>query len=131
MVVIAKCNTFAKQNRNIMINYNPNDKLKALDLANKLEFQETNITDNHMETCLMLFMNDNNGTWTIDGTYYGKYKLSYENERVCAIDKPLELMLDEYIENYRNTDEREQHEEEQYRLHQDEMLRNTNRNHFY
>ena len=113
-----------------MINYNPHDKQKALDLANKLKFTETNITDNHMETCLTLFMDDNNGTWSIDGTYYGKYKLSYENERVCGIDKPLELLLDEYIENYRNTDEREQHEEEEFRDFQDELWANTNRNHF-
>lgn len=113
-----------------MNNYNPQDKQKALELANSLNFQNENIVDNHMEISFVLFMDDLNGTWTIDGTYYGKYKLSYENERVCSVFPALELLLDEYIENYRNTDEREQHEEEQYRLHQDEMLRNTNRNHF-
>jgi len=119
-----------------MNNYNPQDKQKALDLANSLEFQETSILStedrksDHMNTSLMLFMDDLNGTWTIDGTYYGKYKLSYENERVCGIDKPLELLLDEYIENYRNTDEREQHEEEEFRDFQDELWANTNRNHF-
>lgn len=113
-----------------MINYNPNDKQKALDLANKLEFQETNITENHMETSLVLFMDDNNGTWSIDGTYYGKYKLSYEGERIESIEKALEDQLDIFIEDERNSDERAQHEEEEYREHQEEMLRNTNRNHF-
>lgn len=113
-----------------MINYNPNDKQKALDLANKLEFEEINITNNHMETSLVLFMDDNNGTWTIDGTYYGKYKLSYDDELIESIEKDLEDQLDIFIEEYKNTDEREQHEEEEYREHQNEMLRNTNRNHF-
>lgn len=113
------------------MNYNPNDKQKALDLANKLEFQETTITDNHMQTCLMLFMDDNNGTWSIYGTYYGKYKLSYEDEGVESIDKDLEDQLDIFIEEERNSDERAEHEEEEYRRHQDEMLRETNRNHFY
>lgn len=114
-----------------MINYNPNDKQKALDLANRLEFEEINITNNHMETSLVLFIDDNNGTWTVDGTYYGKYKLSYEGERIEGIEKDLENQLDIFIEEYKNTDEREQHEEEEYREHQDEMLRNTNRNHNY
>lgn len=113
-----------------MINYNPNDKQKALDLANKLEFEEVNITNNHMETSLVLFMDDNNGTWSIDGTYYGKYKLNYDDERVESIEKALEYQLDIFIEDYRNSDEREQHEEECFRDHQEEMLRNTNRNHF-
>lgn len=113
-----------------MINYNPNDKQKALDLANKLEFQETTITDNHMETCLMLFMDDNNGTWTIDGTYYGKYKLSYEGVKVACIEKALEDELDIFIEEYKNTGEREQHEQEVFNEFQDELWRNTNKNHF-
>lgn len=113
-----------------MNNYNPQDKQKALELANNLTFENENIVDNHMEISFVLFMDDLNGTWTIDGTYYGKYKLSYENERVCGIDKPLELLLDEYIENYRNTDERQQHQEEEFRDFQDELWANTNRNHF-
>lgn len=113
-----------------MINYNPNDKQKALDLANNLTFEEKNITDNHMETCLTLFMDDNNGTWTVDGTYYGKYKLSYDGERICGIEKPLELKLDEFIEEERNSDEREQHQEEEFRDFQNELWQNTNRNHF-
>ena len=113
-----------------MINYNPNDKQKALDLSNKLEFEEINITNNHMETSLVLFMDDNNGTWTVDGTYYGKYKLSYEGERIESISKELEDELDIFIEDYRNSDEKAQHDEESFRDHQEEMLRNTNRNHF-
>lgn len=113
-----------------MINYNPNDKQKALDLANKLEFEEINITDNHMETCLTLFMDDNNGTWSIDGTYYGKYKLSYDGERIEGIEKDLEDQLDIFIEEERNTDEREQHREEEFRDFQNELWQNTNRNHF-
>lgn len=113
-----------------MINYNPHDKQKALDLANRLEFEETNITDNHMETSLVLFMDDNNGTWSIDGTYYGKYKLNYEGERIESISKELEDELDIFIEDYRNSDEKAQHDEESFRDHQEEMLRNTNRNHF-
>lgn len=113
-----------------MINYNPNDRQKALDLANELQFEDIDITDNHMETCLMLFMDDNNGTWTIDGTYYGKYKLSYEGERIESISKELEDELDVFIEDYRNSDEKAQHDEESFRDHQEEMLRNTNRNHF-
>lgn len=112
------------------MNYNPNDKQKALDLANKLEFTETNITDNHMETCLTLFMDDNNGTWSIYGTYYGKYKLSYDGERIESVSKELEDELDIFIEDYRNSDEKAQHDEESFRDHQEEMLRNTNRNHF-
>ena len=87
-----------------MINYNPNDKQKALDLANKLQFENINITDNHIETSFVLFMDENNGTWSIDGTYYGKYKLSYENERICGIDKGLEDELDIFIEEYKNSD---------------------------
>lgn len=113
-----------------MINYNPNDRQKALDLANKLEFQETTITDNHMDTCLMLFMDDNNGTWSIDGTYYGKYKLSYDGIRIESIDKELEMQLDIFIEDERNSDERSEHEEESFRDFQNELWKNTNRNHF-
>lgn len=113
-----------------MINYSPNDKQKALDLANNLTFEEKNITDNHMETCLTLFMDDNNGTWTVDGTYYGKYKLSYDGERVCDIEINLELKLDEFIEEERNSEEREQHQEEEFRDFQNELWQNTNRNHF-
>lgn len=113
-----------------MINYNPNDKQKALDLANNLDFQEVNITNNHMETSLVLFMDDNNGTWSIDGTYYGKYKLSYEDERVESIEKDLEDQLDIFIEDERNSDERAEHEEESFRDFQNELWKNTNRNHF-
>lgn len=113
-----------------MINYNPNDKQKALDLANKLEFQETNITENHMETSLVLFMDDLNGTWSIDGTYYGKYKLSYEGERIEGISKELEDELDIFIEEIRNSDERAEHEEESFRDFQNELWKNTNKNHF-
>lgn len=113
-----------------MINYNPNDKQKALDLANKLEFENINITNNHMETSLVLFMDDLNGTWSIDGSYEGRYTLNYEGERKYVINKELEDELDIFIEEIRNSDEREQHEEEEYREHQNEMLRNTNRNHF-
>lgn len=114
-----------------MINYNPNDKQKALDLANKLEFTDINIEDNHMNIYFVLFMDENNGTWTIDGTYYGKYKLSYEGERIESIEKALEDQLDIFIEDERNSDERLEHEEEEYRRHQDDMLRVVNRNHFY
>ena len=113
-----------------MINYNPNDRQKALELANSLNFEDIEITDKHMETSLMLFMDDNNGTWTIDGTYYGKYKLSYDGERIESISKELEDELDVFIEDYRNSDEKAQHDEESFRDHQNEMLRNTNRNHF-
>ena len=113
-----------------MINYNPNDRQKALELANSLNFEDIEITDKHIETSLMLFMDDNNGTWTIDGTYYGRYKLSYDGERIAAIDKCLEDLLDIFVEEYRNADEKKQHDEEEYREHQNEMLRNTNRNHF-
>ena len=113
-----------------MINYAPNDRQKALELANSLNFEDIEITDKHMETSLMLFMDDNNGTWTIDGTYYGKYKLSYDGERIESISKELEDELDVFIEDYRNSDEKAQHDEESFRDHQNEMLRNTNRNHF-
>ena len=113
-----------------MINYNPNDRQKALDLANSLEFTDINIEDNHMNIYFVLFMDDNNGTWTIDGTYYGKYKLSYDGERIQSISKELEYELDIFIEDYRNSDEKAQHDEESFRDHQEEMLRNTNRNHF-
>lgn len=113
-----------------MINYNPNDKQKALDLANSLTFEEKNITDNHMETCLTLFMDENNGTWTVDGTYYGKYKLSYDGERVCSIERALEDELDRFIEEIRNLDESDQHQEEEFRDFQNELWQNTNRNHF-
>ena len=113
-----------------MINYNPNDKQKALEFANSLKFEDIEITDKHMETSLMLFMDDNNGTWTIDGTYYGRYKLSYDGERIATIDKCLEDLLDIFVEEYRNADEKKQHDEEEYREHQNEMLRNTNRNNF-
>lgn len=111
-------------------NHNPNDRQKALDLANKLEFQETNITNNHMDICLTLFTDDIGGSWSIDGTYYGKYKLSYEGERIEGIEKALEDELDIFIEDCRNSDEKAQHDEESFRDHQEEMLRNTNRNHF-
>lgn len=113
-----------------MINYNPNDKQKALDLSNRLEFTDINITNNHMETCLVLFMDDNNGTWSIDGTYSGKYNLCWEDEVIMKIDKDLELQLDLFVDDYRNSDEKAKHDEETFRDHQDEMLRNTNRNHF-
>ena len=113
-----------------MINYNPNDKQKALDLANKLEFTDINIEDNHMNIYFVLFMDDKNGTWSIDGTYYGKYKLSYDGERIESISKDLEDELDVFIEDYRNADEKAQHDEESFRYHQEEMLKNTNRNHF-
>ena len=113
-----------------MINYNPNDRQKALDLANILEFTDINIEDNLMNIYFVLFMDDNNGTWTIDGTYYGKYKLSYDGERIQSISKELEDELDIFIEDYRNSDEKAQHDEESFRDHQEEMLRNTNRNHF-
>ena len=113
-----------------MTNYNQNDKQKALDLANKLQFENINITDNHMETSFVLFIDENNGTWSIDGTYYGKYKLSYENERICGIDKALENELDIFIEEYKNSDEVEKHQEEQFRDFQNELWQNTNRNHF-
>lgn len=112
-----------------MTNYNPNDKQKALDLANKLQFENINITDNHMETSFVLFMDENNGTWSIDGTYYGKYKLSYENERICGIDKDLEDELDIFIEEHKNSDEVEKHQEEEFRDFQNELWKNTNRNH--
>ena len=113
-----------------MINYKPNDKQKALDLANKLQFTDINIEDNHMNIYFVLFMDDNNGTWSIDGTYYGKYKLSYEDEKVACIDKALEDELDVFIEECKNTDEREQHEQEEFNDFQNELWRNTNRNHF-
>lgn len=113
-----------------MINYAPNDRQKALELANSLTFEDIEITEKHMETSLMLFMDDNNGTWTIDGTYYGRYKLSYDGEKIATIDKCLEDLLDIFVEEYRNADEKKQHDEEEYREHQNEMLRNTNRNHF-
>lgn len=113
-----------------MIFYNVNDKQKALDLANKLEFENINITNNHMETSLVLFMDDLNGTWTIDGSHEGRYTLNYEGERIEVINKDFENELDIFVEDERNSDEREQHEEECFRDHQEEMLRNTNRNHF-
>lgn len=113
-----------------MINYNPNDKQKALDLANSLTFEETNITNNHMETCFVLFMDENNGTWSIDGTYHGKYNLCWEDEVIIKIDKDLELQLDLFIDEYRNSDEIEKHQEEEFRDFQNELWINTNRNHF-
>lgn len=113
-----------------MINYNPKDRQKALEFASRLNFEDIEITDKHMETSLMLFMDDNNGTWTIDGTCYGRYKLSYDGERIATIDKCLEDLLDIFVEEYRNADEKKQHDEEEYREHQNEMLRNTNRNNF-
>lgn len=113
-----------------MINYNPNDKQKALDLANKLEFEETNITNNYMDICLTLFTDDIGGSWSIDGTYYGKYKLSYDNERICGIERDLEDQLDIYIEDERNSEETARHEQEEFNDFQDELWKNTNRNHF-
>lgn len=120
-----------------MINYNPNDKQKALELANNLDFLDVDVTSltkennyDHMKVCLTLFMDDNNGTWTVDGTYYGKYKLSYDGERICSIERALEDELDRFIEEIRNLDEREQHQEEEFRDFQNELWQNTNRNHF-
>lgn len=87
------------------MSYNGNDFMKASKLANELKFEEVNITENHMETCLILFMDDRNGTWSIDGTYNGRYRMMWENESVCVIGKELENQIDVFIQEWKEDQE--------------------------
>lgn len=106
------------------MSYNGNDFMKASKLANELKFEEVNITDNHMETSLVLFMDENNGTWSVDGSYNGRYRLCYEYDTVCVIGKDLEAEIDGFIEAIRNADEIEENNMEEFRMLQDELWRN-------
>lgn len=106
------------------MSYNGNDFMKASKLANELKFEEVNITDNHMETSLILFMDDNNGTWSIDGTYNGRYRMMWENEVVCVIGKDLEAEIDGFIEVMRNAKEIEENNMEEFRILQEELWQN-------
>lgn len=87
------------------MSYNGNDFMKASKLANELKFEEVNITDHHMETSLVLFMDENNGTWSIEGSYNGRYKLCYEYETVCVISKDLENQIDIFIQEWKEEQE--------------------------
>lgn len=106
------------------MSYNGNDFMEASRLANELKFEEVNITENHMETSLVLFMDENNGTWSVEATYNGRYRLCYEYETVCVIGKDLEAEIDGYIEVIRNADEIEENNREEFRMLQDELWRN-------
>lgn len=106
------------------MSYNGNDFIKASKLANDLKFEEVNITDNHMETSLVLFMDENNGTWSVEGTYNGRYRLCYEYETACVIGKDLEAEIDGFIEVIRNAEEIEENNQEEFRILQEELWRN-------
>lgn len=106
------------------MSYNGNDFMKASKLANELKFEEVNITDNHMETCLILFMDENNGTWSIDGSYNGRYRMMWENETVCVIGKDLENQIDVFIQEWKEEQENEGKLSQDYIDYNNELWRN-------
>lgn len=107
-----------------MINYNPQDKAHALQLASELKFEAEDIKELHCETLISIFTDDDGGTWEITGTYRKNFNLCYDGDLVEKLSHDLNNQIDEYCRDQRNSEYNEKHEQEQFNDFQQELWRN-------
>jgi hypothetical protein len=99
------------------------DFIKAMRLANEIQFEYFEVSENHNENRFKLFSDENNKDWEILPTYNGKFNLSYGGKKVSAVGEDLEIDLDQFIENELSDYEINKDREEEYEDIKDEIFK--------